>query len=158
MRLTFFQPDIPQNLGAAIRLTACLATPLDIIEPCAFPLDDRAISRVALDYGRAHVQRHRSFDAFLAALKPQQRLILLTTKASQTHFKFVFLPDDILLMGSESGGASLEAHEAADARIRIPMAAGLRSLNVVTASALALGEALRQTGLWPETGLPPETG
>lgn len=157
MRLAFFQPDIPQNLGAAIRLTACLATPLDIIEPCAFPLDDRAISRVALDYGRAHVQRHSSFDAFLAAKTPRQRLILLTTKASQSHFKFVFLPHDILLMGSESGGASLEAHEAADARVRIPMAPAVRSLNVVTAAALALGEALRQTGLWPDTGPRPET-
>jgi len=158
MRLAFFQPDIPQNLGAAIRLTACLATPLDIIEPCAFPLDDRAVARVALDYGRgAHVRRHSSFDAFLAARQPPQRLILLTTAASQSHFNFAFLPDDLLLMGSESGGASPEAHAAADARVRIPMAAGLRSLNVVTAAALALGEALRQTGLWPDTELGPET-
>jgi tRNA (cytidine/uridine-2'-O-)-methyltransferase len=157
MRLALFQPDIPQNLGAAIRLTACLATPLDIIEPCAFPLNDRAIARAALDYGRgAHVRRHPSLDAFLASHRistqsPPQRLILLTTKASQSHFKFAFLPDDILLMGSESGGASPEAHAAADARLRIPLAAGCRSLNVVTAAALALGEALRQTELWPET-------
>jgi tRNA (cytidine/uridine-2'-O-)-methyltransferase len=152
MRLAFFQPDIPQNLGAAIRLTACLATPLDIIEPCAFPLDDRAIARVALDYGTgARIRRHPSFEAFLAANAPPSRVVLLTTQASQSHFKFVFLPDDILLMGSESGGASPEAHEAADARVRIPMAAGLRSLNVVTAATLALGEALRQTDLWPKT-------
>jgi tRNA (cytidine/uridine-2'-O-)-methyltransferase len=151
MRLAFFQPDIPQNLGAAIRLTACLATPLDIIEPCAFPLDDRAIARVALDYGQgAHVRRHPSFDAFLATCRPPERLILFTTTASQSHFSFAFRPDDILLMGSESGGASPEAHAAAEARVRIPMAAGRRSLNVVTAATLALGEALRQTGLWPE--------
>jgi tRNA (cytidine/uridine-2'-O-)-methyltransferase len=152
MRLAFFQPDIPQNLGAAIRLTACLATPLDIIEPCAFPLDDRAIARVALDYGTgARIRRHPSFGAFLAANGPPSRLILLTTHASQSHFKFAFLPDDILLMGSESGGASPEAHDAADARVRIPMAPGRRSLNVVTAATLALGEALRQTDLWPKT-------
>jgi tRNA (cytidine/uridine-2'-O-)-methyltransferase len=103
------------------------------------------------------VQRHSSFDAFLAAKTPRQRLILLTTKASQSHFKFVFLPHDILLMGSESGGASQEAHEAAYARVRIPMAPAVRSLNVVTAAALALGEALRQTELWPDTGPRPET-
>jgi tRNA (cytidine/uridine-2'-O-)-methyltransferase len=131
---------------------------LDIIEPCAFPLDDRAIARVALDYGRgAHVRRHPSFDAFQTTHEPPQRFILLTTAASQLHFKFAFLPGDILVMGSESAGASPEAHAAADARVRIPMAPGLRSLNVVTAAALALGEALRQTGLWPETGLGPET-
>jgi tRNA (cytidine/uridine-2'-O-)-methyltransferase len=158
MRLAFFQPDIPQNLGAAIRLTACLATPLDIIEPCAFPLDDRAIARAALDYGRgAHVRRHRSFDAFLTEVGAPGRLILFTTSASQSHFKFDFRPGDVLLVGSESGGVSPEAHQAADARVRIPMAAGLRSLNVVTAAALALGEALRQTGLWPDTELGPET-
>ena len=152
MRLAFFQPDIPQNLGAAIRLTACLATPLDVIEPCAFPLNDRAIDRVALDYGRGdHVRRHDSFEAFLAASPSPARLILLTTAGAMSHHGFAFGPEDILLMGSESAGASAEVHAAAAARVRIPMASGVRSFNVVTAAALALGEALRQTGQWPQT-------
>ena len=151
MRLAFFQPDIPQNLGAAIRLTACLAIPLDIIEPCAFPLNDRAIGRVSLDYGGGeHVRRHDCFDAFLEAAPPSARLILLTTSGSKPHHVFAFDPEDILLMGSESAGVSPQAHAAATARVRIPMAPGQRSLNVVTAAALALGEALRQTGLWPQ--------
>jgi tRNA (cytidine/uridine-2'-O-)-methyltransferase len=152
MRLAFFQPDIPQNLGAAIRLTACLATQLDIIEPCAFPLNDRAIARAAMDYAdAAHVRRHASFRDFQTQLRSPARVILLTTTGSVSHTAFAFAADDVLLMGSESGGATPEVHDFAAARVRIPMAPGLRSLNVVTAAALALGEALRQTGLWPQS-------
>lgn len=152
MRLAFFQPDIPQNLGAAIRLTACLAIPMDIIEPCAFPLNDRAIARAAMDYGdAAHVRRHNSFADFQAGLMPPARVILMTTAGAVSHNAFAFGADDVLLMGSESRGVTAEVHDFAEARVRIPMAPGLRSLNVVTAAALALGEALRQTGLWPQS-------
>jgi tRNA (cytidine/uridine-2'-O-)-methyltransferase len=156
LRLALFQPDIAQNVGAAIRLSACLAVALDIIEPCAFPLDDRAVRRVALDYGvSADVTRHVDFDAFVAATAPGRR-ILFTTRASEPFHRFAFRPDDVVLMGSESAGVPAPVHAAAHARLRIPLAPGLRSLNVVTAAAMALGEALRQTGLWP-TGLEEET-
>lgn len=153
MRLALFQPDIPQNVGAAIRLCACLDVGLDLIEPAAFPLDDRAIRRVAMDYGSmARVSRHRSWRAFLSTVEPPSRLILLTTRGERPHDAFDFAPDDVLLMGSESRGASEEAHEAAHARLRIPIAAPARSLNVVVAAALALGEALRQNNLYPDFG------
>jgi tRNA (cytidine/uridine-2'-O-)-methyltransferase len=149
VRLALFQPDIPQNVGAAIRLAACLAVTLDIIEPCAFPLDHRSLRRAALDYGpSAHVSRHASFDDFRAAVG-EARLVLMTTRGAESLHAFAFRPDDVLIMGAESAGAPASVHAAAHARLRIPLAPGLRSLNVVTAAALALGEGLRQTGLWP---------
>jgi tRNA (cytidine/uridine-2'-O-)-methyltransferase len=155
MRLALFQPDIPQNVGAAIRLCACLEVGLDIIEPCAFPLDDRSLRRVALDYGGlARVTRHGSWSRFLAALPPGARLVLFTTRGAERFPGFVFRPDDILIMGAESGGAPAEVHAAADARLRIPIAAGARSLNVVTTATLALGEALRQNDAYPEPAIP----
>ena len=151
MRLAFFQPDIPQNLGAALRLAACLATPLDIIEPCAFPLSDRALARAALDYAQhSTVERHDDFASFRAARPAPARLILLTTSGETFLPAFRFTPEDILILGSESAGVSAEVHHAAAVRLRIPLAPGLRSLYVVTAAALTLGEALRQTGLWPQ--------
>jgi tRNA (cytidine/uridine-2'-O-)-methyltransferase len=150
MRLALFQPDIPQNVGAAIRLSACLNVGLDVIEPCAFALDDKSLKRAALDYGPlAHLTRHASWSAFLAARPPTARLVLLTTRGD-THFPdVVFRPDDVLVMGRESAGAPPEVHGAAAIRLRIPLAAGARSLNVVTAATLALGEALRQTNAFP---------
>jgi tRNA (cytidine/uridine-2'-O-)-methyltransferase len=151
MRLAIFQPDIPQNLGAAIRLCACLGAHLEIIEPCAFPLSDKAIRRAALDYGPlARITRHAAWDAFRAvAERERARIILLTTKSATSFLDFTFRADDILLMGSESRGAPEEVHRAADARLLIPLAPGARSLNVVTAAAIVLGEALRQTGGFP---------
>jgi tRNA (cytidine/uridine-2'-O-)-methyltransferase len=148
MRLAIFQPAIPQNLGAAMRLTACLEVALDIIEPCAFPLSDKALRRAALDYGAlARVTRHPSWDAFLmAARADRHRLVLMTTKAATPFLDFAFRADDTLIMGSESEGAPEAVHAAADARLRIPLSPRARSLNVVTAAAIALGEALRQTG------------
>lgn len=146
MRLAFYQPDIPQNLGAGVRLAACLAIGLDVIEPCGFALSDRAIGRAALDYGEAaQVRRHASWADFLAQ-RSGGRLLLLTTRASVAYTRFDFAPDDTLLLGRESAGAPAEVHAAADARLTIPMASGARSLNVVVAAAMALGEALRQTG------------
>ena len=151
MRLALFQPDIPQNVGAAIRLSACLGVELDIIEPCGFPLGDRGLRRAALDYGaQASVQRRPSFAEFAgAAAVAGQRLVLLTTQSPVRLYDFVFRPDDILMVGRESAGAPDEVHAAVQATIRIPMAPGVRSLNVVTAAAMALGEALRQTAAGP---------
>ena len=149
MRLALFQPDIAQNLGAAIRLCACLAVCLDIIEPCAFPLDDRSLKRAALDYGPlARMTRHDSWDQFVLAAG-SHRLILMTTKAASPLYDFRFRPDDVLLMGSESAGAPPHVHAAVAARLRIPIDPAARSLNLVTAATLALGEALRQTCGFP---------
>jgi tRNA (cytidine/uridine-2'-O-)-methyltransferase len=146
MRLALFQPDIPQNLGGAIRLAACLGIGLDVIEPCGFALSDRAIARAAMDYkAMAEVRRHDSWTAYLAGRGPG-RLLLLTTRASTPHVRFAFEPADTLLLGRESAGAPNEVHAAADARLRVPMAPGARSLNVVVSAAMVLGEALRQTG------------
>jgi tRNA (cytidine/uridine-2'-O-)-methyltransferase len=148
MRLALFQPDIPQNLGGALRLTACLAVPLDVIEPCAFPLTDKSLKRAALDYGdKSQVTLFPSWSAFLAAQALRDgRLILFTTRGAEPYHRFAFRPGDTLLFGRESAGAPDEVHAAAQARLLIPLAPGLRSLNVISAASMALGEALRQTG------------
>jgi tRNA (cytidine/uridine-2'-O-)-methyltransferase len=148
MRLALFQPDIPQNLGAALRLGACLDVAVDVIEPCGFPLSDRAIRRAAMDYSqKAVLTRHPRWGEFLAARSG--RLLLFTTRAARPFHQFQYRPSDILLFGRESAGAPDEVHAAADARLYIPLAEGARSLNVVTAAAMALAEALRQTGRFP---------
>jgi tRNA (cytidine/uridine-2'-O-)-methyltransferase len=149
MRLAFFQPDIPQNVGAAMRLTGCLGVALDVILPCAFNLDDKAMKRAALDYGPlAHVSRHASWSDFMRD-RGAGRLVLMTTKADHLFPHFEFQSDDTILLGSESSGAPEHVHAAADARLRIPLVAGARSLNVVTTAAMALGEALRQVDGFP---------
>jgi len=145
MRLALFEPDIPQNLGAFIRLSACLATPLDLIEPCGFPVDDKRIRRAAMDYyDLASVVRHASWAVFQRDKTPG-RLVLLTTSASTRFPDVEFRPDDILLFGRESAGVPANIHDAADLRLRIPLQKGLRSLNVATAAAMVLSEGLRQT-------------
>jgi len=145
MRIALFEPDIPQNTAAIIRLGACLGVAIDIIEPCGFLCSEAGFRRAGLDYiERADVQRHASWDAFFAGRSG--RLVLLTTKASRSYTAFGFGPDDTLLLGRESAGVTDRVHEAADARIRIALRAGLRSLNVAQGAAMALGEALRQTG------------
>lgn len=150
MRLALFQPDIPQNLGAAIRLAACLGVPLDVIEPCGFPLSDASIRRAAMDYSAiAEVRRHAGWATFRAETALAGRLILFTTRAAKPFHDFAFAPSDILLFGRESAGVPDEVHAASDARLLIPLAQGARSLNVVTAATLALGEALRQTNGFP---------
>ncbi len=148
MRLALFQPDIPQNVGAMMRLCACLGVPLDIIEPCAFPLNDKSMKRAALDYGPlGTVQRHPSWADFLAAPERREgRLVLMTAKGAEPYLRFAFAPGDTLLMGRESAGAPEEVHAAADARLFIPIRPETRSLNIATAAAMALGEALRQIG------------
>jgi tRNA (cytidine/uridine-2'-O-)-methyltransferase len=145
MRLALYEPDIPQNLGAFIRLAACLGTPLDIIEPCGFPVDDRRIRRAAMDYiDLARVSRHASWAAFRRDRSPG-RLVLLTTAGATNLPQARFEPDDILLVGRESAGVPDDVHEASDVRVRVPMQKGARSLNVALAAAMVLSEALRQT-------------
>jgi tRNA (cytidine/uridine-2'-O-)-methyltransferase len=145
MRLALYQPDIPQNLGAFIRLSACLSVPIDLIEPCGFPFDDKRIRRAAMDYyDRATVVRHASWTAFRRDRGPG-RLILLTTTGDQRFPQADFRRDDTLLVGRESAGVPAQVHAAADVRLRIPMQPGLRSINVALAAAMVLGEALRQT-------------
>lgn len=146
MRLALYQPDIPQNVGAAIRAAACFGASLDVIEPCGFPLNAREVRRVAMDYGEAaQPATHSGWRAFLETAGGA-RLILLTTSAQETIWGFAFRPDDILVMGRESAGAPQEVHQAASARLKIPLAPGARSLNVHVAAAVALAEARRQVG------------
>ncbi|SLN74642.1 tRNA (cytidine(34)-2'-O)-methyltransferase [Oceanibacterium hippocampi] len=144
MRLALFEPDIPQNVGAAIRLAACLGVALDIVGPCGFPLGDRDLRRVAMDYGAlADVTRHVSWASFTAT-RAEGRLVVLSTGAETAYTEFRFAASDILLMGRESAGLPAPVQAGADARLTIPMAPGARSLNVVVAAAMVLGEALRQ--------------
>ncbi len=145
MRLALFEPDIPQNLGAFIRLSACLGVPLDLIEPCGFPVDDKRIRRAAMDYyDLASVTRHASWAAF-ARDRTAGRLILLSTKGAADFPGIAFRTDDVLLVGRESAGVPDDVHRAADLRLRIPMQKGARSLNVALAAAMVVSEALRQT-------------
>ena len=148
MQIALFQPDIAANVGAVIRLAACLDVPLTVIEPCGFVWDDRRVRRVGLDYLRhARVERIASFAAFQQARGVGTgRLVLLTTRGSRPYYAVAYRQDDILLVGRESAGVPDAVHTAADLRVRVPMAPGRRSLNVVTALAMVLGEALRQTG------------
>jgi tRNA (cytidine/uridine-2'-O-)-methyltransferase len=144
MRLALFEPDIPQNTGALIRLGACLGVVVDIIEPCGFLFDDARLKRAGMDYLEfAEVVRHTSWDAFARATTG--RMILLTTKATHSYTDFRFAPDDVLILGRESAGVPGHVHDAAAARLCVPMKRGLRSLNVALAGAMVVGEALRQT-------------
>jgi tRNA (cytidine/uridine-2'-O-)-methyltransferase len=149
MRIALYQPDIPQNAGALLRLAAALGVPVDIIEPCGFVWDDRRLRRSGMDYiAHAAIVRHSGWDAFRAA-RATDRLVLLTTQGAERLPDFRWQAQDVLLLGRESGGVPDPVHESVAARVRIPMRAGLRSLNVTHAAALALGEALRQTDGWP---------
>jgi tRNA (cytidine/uridine-2'-O-)-methyltransferase len=149
MRLALLEPDIPQNTGAIARLAACLGFPLDIIEPAGFPVSDRAFRRAGMDYlDRVEITRHTSFQAFDEWRRGQaHRLVLATTKAELAYTGFTFAAHDILLFGRESAGAPPHVHASAEARIRVPMLEGLRSLNVALAAAMIAGEALRQMAL-----------
>jgi tRNA (cytidine/uridine-2'-O-)-methyltransferase len=147
MRLALYQPDIPQNAGALIRLAAGFGVPIDIVEPCGFLFTDKKLKRAGMDYlALARVVRHDSWSAFLAA-NGKSRLVLFTTKGTTLYTDFVFRPDDILILGRESAGVPAEVHARADARLRIPIRT--RSLNVAQSGAIALSEALRQTGGFP---------
>ena len=148
MRIALYEPEIAGNVGAVLRLGACMGVPVDLIEPMGFEWDDKRVRRTAMDYiDHVKVARHPSFRAFREATPG--RVILFTTKGNASAYEFEFLADDILMFGKESGGVPLEIANASDARLRIPIRAGVRSFNLATSAALALGEALRQTGGLP---------
>lgn len=145
MRLALFQPDIPQNVGACIRLSACFGVELHVIEPTGFGFDDRAMKRAALDYGPlGHMIRHPDWTTFQQDRVPG-RLVLFTTKASTSISNFKFEADDTLLFGKETAGAPDYVHAAADARVFIPIRPEARSLNLSVSAGIGLFEALRQT-------------
>lgn len=146
MRLVLFQPDIPQNAGALMRLAACFGVGMDIVEPCGFLLDDRRMKRAGMDY--LHVLDRTvwpGWEAYRTAAH-SGRMVLLTTAGDTAYTGFRFATDDRLVVGRESAGVPSDVHGAADARLVVPMQPGARSLNVATAAAMVLGEALRQTG------------
>ena len=151
LRLALYEPDIAPNVGALLRTAACLGATLDLIEPAGFVLADARMRRAGLDYAaRAALMRHASWAAFQAwRAIAGRRVVLLTTRADLPHHRFAFRRDDIVLLGSESAGVPEAVHHATDARIRVPMRTGMRSLNVAMAAAIVLGEALRQTESWP---------
>ncbi|HEX2891200.1 tRNA (cytidine(34)-2'-O)-methyltransferase [Vineibacter terrae] len=145
MNLALYQPDIAPNVGAMLRLAACLGVAVDLIEPCGFPVDDRRLRRAGMDYiDHVRLVRHSSWEAFQRDRRAG-RLILLTTGGDHVFPQVAFRRDDTLLVGRESAGAPADVHAAADLRLRLPMRPGLRSLNVTLAAAMVLSEALRQT-------------
>lgn len=144
MRIALFQPDIPQNTGTILRLSACMGVAVDVIGPTGFDMSDRALRRAGLDYlEHVVITRHTDWPAFLAA-RGDSRLVLLTSHGATPYTDLKYLASDTLLLGRESAGAPVFVHEAASERVRIPMQAGMRSLNIAVATAMVLGEALRQ--------------
>ena len=149
MRIALFEPEIAGNVGAVLRLGACLGTAVDLIEPMGFAWDDRRVRRAAMDYiDHVEVVRHAGFAAFGASLGAR-RLVLFTTRGTASAYDFPFLADDVLLFGKESAGVPPAVAEACHARLRLPMRPEVRSMNLATAAALALGEALRRTATLP---------
>ena len=149
MHLVLFEPDIPQNCGALLRLCTCLGVAADIIEPCGFHLDDRRLRRAGMDYlAQVSLTRHRSWQAYQDG--ERGRLVLLTTRATLPYTAFRFAVGDHIMVGRESAGVPDAVHEAAAARLLIPMRPGFRALNVAQAAAMVLGEALRQTAAFPK--------
>ena len=144
MRLALFQPDMPPNTGAMMRLCACLGVGMDSIEPCGFPLDDARLRRAAMDYiDHLDFVRHRSWEDFVSQIGTR-RLVLLTTKGAVPYTDFAYRADDVLMVGRESAGVPDNVHDRADARIVIPIKPPLRSLNVAMSAAIVLSEGLRQ--------------
>lgn len=146
MHLALYQPDIPQNVGACIRLSACFGVGLHVIEPVGFRFDDAGMKRAALDYGPlGHMVRHASWQAFQRD-RPGGRLVLFTTKGAERLDAFSFEPDDVLLFGRETAGVPDEVHAAAGARVVVPLRPGARSLNLSVSAGIGLFEGLRQVG------------
>ena len=144
LHVALYQPDIPQNVGAAIRLCACMGVTLDIIEPCGFPWDEKKIKQSGMDYlSEATIVRHDSWEAFRAAYE-EWRLVLMTTKAAMPYTDFEFSENDILIAGRESAGVPDSVHKDVGGRVLIPMNGKARSLNIINATAMITGEALRQ--------------
>ena len=144
--LAFYQPDIAANFGAGLRLAACLGLSVDLVEPCGFPLDDRRLKRAAMDYGGLpELHRYESFARFSdAKASSGRRVVLLTRHRGCSFDEFTFASGDTLMVGRESAGVPCDVAQAVDCAVTIPMAAGVRSLNVITALTLVLGEAMRQ--------------
>lgn len=154
MRLALFQPDIPQNTGTLLRLGACLNLPLDIIEPCGFIFNEKAMKRAGMDYlDIADYKRHNSWQNFLDYRQQHSeeygRIVLLSTHADTPYTTFNFKPNDIILMGRESAGVPEAVHKIADSRLLIPMTPQTRSINMAISAAMVIGEALKQTNLFP---------
>jgi tRNA (cytidine/uridine-2'-O-)-methyltransferase len=148
MRIALYQPDIAGNVGTILRLSACMGTGVDLIEPMGFPWAERALQRSGMDYARqAEIARHADWDAFLGAVTG--RIVLFTTRAAIRLDAARFAPDDILLFGAEGSGVPDPVHDRADMRVRIPLREGFRSLNVAVSAGIGLSEALRQTNGWP---------
>ena len=149
MRVALYQPEIAGNVGAVMRLGACLGVGVDLIEPMGFAWDDRRVRRTAMDYiDHVEVVRHQGFEAFRESAG-DARLVLFTTKATISPYDFAFDGEDILLFGQESAGVPQSVRDAAGASVRLPIRPTVRSLNLASAVAIGLGEALRQTGRLP---------
>lgn len=149
MRIALYQPEIAGNVGAVMRLGACMGVAVDLVEPLGFDWDDKRVRRTAMDYiDHVDVTRHAGFGALRKATAG--RLVLFTTKAELSPYDFAFQAGDTLLFGKESGGVPAEVAAACDVRLKIPIRPQVRSFNLATAAALALGEALRQTQGLPE--------
>lgn len=145
LRIALFEPEIAGNVGAVLRLGACMGAAVDLIEPMGFMWDDKRVRRTAMDYiDHVETVRHAGFEAFRSTIG-SRRLVLFTTKADQSPYDFEFGADDVLLFGKESGGVPASVVDVCDVRLRIPMRVQVRSMNLAMSAALALGEALRQT-------------
>jgi len=151
MHLALYQPDIPQNAGTILRLCACMGITAHIIEPTGFPASDRAFRRAGMDYlDQVSIIRHIGWQDFEAFRRAEGlRLVLASTKAETRYTDFAYSKRDILLMGRESAGVPDDVHQAADARVIIPMQKTLRSINVAVTAAMMIGEALRQLDAFP---------
>jgi tRNA (cytidine/uridine-2'-O-)-methyltransferase len=148
MRIALYQPEIPGNVGAILRLAACLGVAVDVIEPTGFVWSDARLKRAAMDYiDHVTLVRHADWDAFRT--QAQGRVVLLSSKATTRLPDFSFMANDILLMGQESAGVPDAVRGACDAAVRIPLNPEVRSMNVAVAAGIALGEAVRQTDKWP---------
>jgi tRNA (cytidine/uridine-2'-O-)-methyltransferase len=149
MRLCLYQPEIPQNAGTLLRMAACLGLGVDIIEPCGFGISDRRLQRAGMDYlDQVDLKVHISWEDYLPT-KPY-RLILLDTGATQSYTDFTFEPTDTLMVGQESIGVPEDVKQVVHGQVRIPMVPGLRSFNVAVSASMVVGEAYRQTGLFPK--------
>ena len=147
LKIALFEPDIPQNTAAIIRICACLGAKLEIIEPCGFLLSDKRFKRVVMDYmNEKDINYYHSFDAFLVA-KKSQRIVLMTTKASVSYTDFKFDINDTILFGRESAGVPENIHKIIKNRLKIPMKNNMRSLNIASSVAIILAESLKQTKL-----------
>ncbi len=146
--IALFQPDIPQNTAATIRLCACLNTTLEIIEPCGFQFDEKRLKSIYMDYyTKCKIIRHDSFENFIKS-KKNKRIILLTTKAKKSYYNFNFKKGDTLLFGRESAGVPDSVHKTVGERLKIPISKNTRSLNIVTSISIVLSEALRQNNYY----------